>query len=57
MKTRLVIIRASWGYKPTETKTKLVYGRVDPDGKTRIAVNAYKSLTANAPRGVGIWFN
>jgi len=57
METRLVIIRATWGPKPHETKTKLVYGRVDPDGKTRIAIDAYKSLIAKAPRGVGIWFN
>lgn len=54
---RLVILRASWGSRPDQTKVKLVWGRVDPDGKTRVSVDAYDSLTAKAPRGVGIWFS
>ena len=54
---RLVIIRATWGPKPHETKTKLVYGRIGTDGKTRISLDAYKSLYANAPRGVCVRFS
>ena len=54
---RLVIIRASWGSKKSQTRTKMVWGRVDADGKTRISTDAYQSLVADAPRGVGIWFS
>lgn len=57
MKKRLVIIKASWGPGYHETRTKLVWGRIDPDGKTRIALDAYESLYADAPRGVGVWFS
>lgn len=49
---RLVIISAAWGPRDSERATKLVYGRVGPDGKTRVARDAYKSLIAKAPRGV-----
>lgn len=53
---RLVIISAHWGYKPHESATKLVWGRVDEDGKTRIAIDSYESLLKNVPRGVGVWY-
>jgi hypothetical protein len=54
---RLVIIRATWGPRSNQTKTKLVYGRVGADGKTRISLDAYQSLYANAPRGVCVRFS
>ena len=57
MKVRLVIITAKWGYRPHEQCTKLVYGRIGEDGKTRISIDAYDDLIRNAPRGVGIWFS
>jgi len=57
MKTRLVIISAHWGPKPTERAIKLVKGRIDSDGKTRISTTAYQDLLKNVPRGVGVWFS
>jgi len=54
---RLVIISASWGPRDSEKATKLVWGRVGPDGKTRVSQDAYQSLTTKAPRGVCIRFS